>query len=221
MKTKMAGAECEKRFTYADYCTWPENERWELIDGVAYDMTPGPGRPHQKISIELGRQFANFFLGKPCEVYDAPFDLRLPSADETDDEVDTVVQPDLFVVCDQDKLDDKGGRGAPELVVEILSPSSGRHDRVRKLNLYERHGVKEYWIVDPAGEVLVFHLGAGGRYTKPVRYSRDAKILTPLFAGLEIDLSTVFPKSVPPKATPKRVKETAKPYKAKKKCRAG
>ena len=217
MKTKSAGAECETRFTYADYCTWSENERWELIDGVAYAMTPGPGLAHQRMAGELFWQLKNFFRGKPCEVFIAPLDVRLPNGEESDDKVDTVVQPDLLVVCDQKKLDDKGGRGAPDLAIEVLSPSSGRHDRVRKLNLYERHGVKEYWMVDPVGEVLVFHLSAEGRFARPLRYSRDAKILTPLFEGLEVDLSTVFPVPVAPKAAPKRVKETAKPFKAKKK----
>ena len=96
MKRKIAGAESQQLFTYGDYCTWPENERWELIDGVAYDMTPAPGVPHQRMLMELGRQFGNFFLGKPCEVFVAPLDVRLPNGEESDAEVDTVVQPDLL-----------------------------------------------------------------------------------------------------------------------------
>ncbi len=185
-----------QKFTYADYLTWPDDERWELIDGEAYDMTPAPTPVHQGITMELSRQLANFFLGKPCKVFAAPFDVRLPKKNESDMRTTTVVQPDILVICDSDKIDDRGCRGAPDLAIEVLSPSSVSHDQLRKLNLYESRGVREYWIVHTEGSVMVFHLGDSGRYGRPDTYDRTTKIETPLFPGLSIDLSTVFPEKV-------------------------
>ena len=104
----------EQKYTYGDYSCWPDSERWELIHGIAYCMSPAPLRIHQKISIELCRQFSNYLVNKPCEVFDAPFDVRLPKADESDEDIETVVQPDILVVCDESKLDERGCRGAPE-----------------------------------------------------------------------------------------------------------
>ncbi|MBI4778088.1 Uma2 family endonuclease [Candidatus Desantisbacteria bacterium] len=132
----------EERFTYGDYLKWPDEERWELIDGVAYDMSPAPSRRHQEVVGELFRQFATYLLGKSCKVYVAPFDVRLPECDEADEDIITVVQPDIIVVCDRDKLDDKGGRGAPDIVIEILSPWTAKKDLRTKYNLYERHRVR-------------------------------------------------------------------------------
>jgi len=118
--------------TYADYCSWPDDARYELIDGVAYAMGPAPVRRHQGILGEVFRQVANVLEGSPCRPYIAPFDVRLPKAGEIDDEVNTVVQPDLVVICDRAKLDDKGCRGAPDWVVEVLSPSTAGHDQILK-----------------------------------------------------------------------------------------
>jgi len=154
------------------------------------------GRPDIDLAgghVELSRQLANFFLGKPCKVFVAPFDVRLPKKNESDMRTTTVVQPDILVICDSDKIDDRGCRGAPDLAIEVLSPSSVSHDQLRKLNLYESRGVREYWIVHTEGSVMVFHLGESGRYGRPDTYDRTTKIETPLFPGLSIDLSTVFP----------------------------
>ena len=107
----------DARYTYADFLTWSDDERWELIDGVAYNMTPAPSRRHQDVSIELAAQFKVFLRGKQCRVYDAPFDVRLPAPDDTDQTTSTVVQPDLVVVCDSAKLEDQGCKGAPDLVI--------------------------------------------------------------------------------------------------------
>ncbi len=144
----------EERFTYGDYLTWNGDERWELIDGVAYDMSPAPRVAHQRILMELGRQFATWLRGKPCQIFPAPFDVRLPEAGESDALVETVVQPDLTVICDKRTLDEAGYRGAPELVVEILSPSTAQKDLKIKFARYERAGVKEYWIVEPEGKTV-------------------------------------------------------------------
>lgn len=182
-----------EHFTYADYLTWNDAERWELIDGVAYNMTPAPSRKHQKISGELFRQFANFLIEKPCEVYDAPFDVRLPEIDEVETDITTVVQPDIVVVCDPQKLDDAGCLGAPDLIVEILSPSTSRRDHKEKFIRYERAGVKEYWLVEPdAKTVTVFKLGPDNRYGRPDVYGDDEKMSVRTIPGLEIDLPLVF-----------------------------
>ena len=139
----------EERYTYADYLEWDEKERVELIDGAPLMMAP-PSRKHQEISGEIYRQLANFLRGKGCRVYAAPFGVRLfERAEDGPEDVDTVVEPDITVVCDRDKLDDQGCKGAPDLIVEILSPSTQRRDRLTKLNLYQRAGVREYWIVNP------------------------------------------------------------------------
>jgi len=180
-------------FTYGDYVKWPEDERWELINGYAYNMSPAPSRRHQKISRDLEFQIVDFLADKPCEVYDAPFDVRLPEADEQDEDIETVVQPDIVVVCDENKLDDKGCRGAPDLIIEILSPFTAPKDMKIKLSLYEKHGVKEYWIVHPTDNIiLVFKLGKNKMYGKPEVYTEEDKIKTAILEGLEIELSKVF-----------------------------
>ena len=149
----------KETFTYGDYLKWPNNERWELINGVPYNMTPSPSRTHQGILAALLTKFYTFLEDKECKVYNAPFDVRLPEGAEKEEEIKTVVQPDLVVVCDQTKLDDKGCLGAPDLIIEITSPSTARLDLKEKFALYERMGVKEYWIINPTDEtVMVFLL---------------------------------------------------------------
>jgi len=180
-------------FTYGNYITWPDNERWELIDSYAYNMSPAPSTRHQKISREMERQIANFLLDRTCEIFDAPFDVRLPEAAEADEYIHTVVQPDLVVICDKKKIDEKGCRGAPDLIIEILSPSTNAKDMKIKLALYEMHGVKEYWIVHPIDNIVwVFKLGNNKLYGRPVVYDEKDKITTPILKGLEIDLGLVF-----------------------------
>jgi len=180
-------------FTYGDYMNWPEDERWELIDGYAYNMSPAPSRRHQQISVELIKQIGFYLDDKPCSVYHAPFDVRLPEADEKDEDVKTVVQPDIVVVCDENKLDDKGCRGAPDLIIEIVSPATAPKDMKIKLSLYEKHGVKEYWVVHPIDNVvLVFKLGKNKMYGKPEVYTEEDKMKTAILEGLEIDLGKVF-----------------------------
>ena len=153
--------------TYADYCSWPDDIRYELIDGVAYAMGPAPVRRHQGILGEIFRQVANVLEGSPCRPYIAPFDVRLPKADEIDDKVDTVVQPDLVVICDRAKLDDKGCRGAPDWVVEVLSPSTAGHDQILKRALYQRVGVREYWLVHPVDRIVTIYTLNSGSFGVP------------------------------------------------------
>lgn len=180
------------KYTYGDYLTWDDGKRYELIDGEIYIMTPAPGRIHQKISGNLHWQFYGYLKDKKCEVYFAPFDLRLPEGNEDDKDILTVVQPDLIVVCDQDKLDERGGRGAPDLVVEILSPTSEKRDREIKKDLYERHGVREYWFVDYQNSVVEVYLLKNGKYGKPDIYSKEDNLPVSIFSDFRIDLKSVF-----------------------------
>lgn len=153
--------------TYAGYRSWPEDVRYELIDGVAYRRLPAPDLGHQDIVGEIYCQLSNSLESKPCRAYVAPVDVRLPKTRETDDAIDTVVQPDVLVVCDPAKLDRRGVRGAPDLVVEVLSPATASHDHVRKRRIYERAGVPEYWLVHPTDRVLTIYRLRGGEYGKP------------------------------------------------------
>lgn len=152
--------------TYADYLTWPEGLRYELIDGCAYLMAPAPDLVHRDIAGEIYRQAANALQGKPCKAFIAPVDVRLPKATETDEAVDTVLQPDVLVVCDETKLDRRGVRGAPEWVVEVISPATASHDQIIKRRLYERSGVKEYWLVHPTDRLLTVYRLVNGEYGK-------------------------------------------------------
>lgn len=180
-------------YTYGDYTKWPDEERWELIDGVPYNMSPAPSRTHQKILGELYKQIAVYLTGKTCEVYIAPFDVRLPKGDEKDEQIGTVVQPDLVVVCNREKLDERGCKGAPDLAIEVLSPYTAGKDMKIKLSLYERVGVKEYWIVDPMNKtVQVYQLEMEGIYGRPGIYTDTDHLKVGLFPDLEIDLSLVF-----------------------------
>lgn len=173
-------------YTFADCLTWGENERIEIINGDAVMMAP-PTRAHQKISGELFRQLANFLEGKKCEVYAAPFAVRLFEKEgDSPESVDTMVEPDISVVCDHGKLDKHGCKGAPDFVVEILSPSTQRHDRLVKLDLYQRAGVREYWIVDPSkNQIIVYDFEHGDMEQFTFQDSIKAGIYEDLFIRLE------------------------------------
>lgn len=180
-------------YTFADCLTWGENERIEIINGDAVMMAP-PTRAHQKISGELFRQLANFLEGKKCEVYAAPFAVRLFEKEgDSPESVDTMVDPDISVVCDHGKLDKHGCKGAPDFVVEILSPSTQRHDRLVKLDLYQRAGVREYWIVDPdSATVQVFTLKDKYLHPHEVYNEKDIAKVNVL-EGCFIELPKIFP----------------------------
>lgn len=153
-------------YTYRDYSLWPDDERWELIDGVAWNMSPAPATKHQRISRILTTKIDTFLKNGTCEVFAAPFDVTFPDfAGQEESDIRTVVQPDLSVICNPEKLTDKGCTGAPDLVIEILSPYTSKKDLNEKFRLYEREGVSEYWIVDHESRyVQVFVLGENGKY---------------------------------------------------------
>jgi len=183
----------DDRFTYGDYLTWDDDERWELIDGVPYNMSPAPLVAHQRILGALHLEFGNWFKGKGCQVFFAPFDVRLPEADESDDLIETVVQPDLAVVCDKMKLDKAGCRGAPDLIIEILSPGTAHKDLKVKRDRYERAGVREYWIVNPGERsVMIFTRNKDDRYGRPEVYNDGDDVRVGIFPDLVISLAAVF-----------------------------
>lgn len=181
-------------YTFADCLTWDERDRIEIVNGEAIMMSP-PTRAHQKILMELARQFANYLEGKKCEVYPAPFAVRLfEKAGDSPKDVDTMVEPDISIVCDNDKLDKHGCKGAPDMVIEILSPSTQRHDQLVKLGLYQRAGVREYWIVDPENQTVRVMLRDGsGVFQIDELYSRDSVAKVNVLSGCFIELAKVFP----------------------------
>jgi Uma2 family endonuclease len=147
--TDISQLDLKKRYSYADYLTWSFDERLELIKGWIYKMSPAPKRKHQAVSGNLFFEMKKYFNSCNCQVYEAPFDVRLKKNKGSDSEVDSVVQPDISVFCDLSKLDDRGAIDAPDLVVEITSDSTMKKDYNEKFNLYEENGVQEYWIVNP------------------------------------------------------------------------
>lgn len=180
-------------YTYADYLKWTFDERLEIIKGKIFPMS-APARIHQRLSWKFTEAIVKFLEGKKCEAYTAPFDVRLtPLKRNKSNKVHTVVQPDLCVICDLDKLDDKGCVGAPDLIIEILSPGNTRKEMREKYDVYEENGVKEYWLVEPQDKcVFVYILNEAGKYIglQPVT---DEDILTStVFPDLQIDLSRVF-----------------------------
>jgi Uma2 family endonuclease len=174
--------------TYGDYVTWSADYGNELINGTAYIREPpAPSRAHQEIVIELSRQVATALQGKRCRAYAAPFDVRLPKADEADDQIDTVVQPDVLIVCDCTKLDERGMRGAPDWVAEVLSPSTASHDQFIKLSVYERAGVPEVWLIHPTDRTFTICRLEAGRYTRSTVLQLKGQTPINAVPGVSID----------------------------------
>lgn len=184
----------EKYYTYADVLSWGEDVHAEIIYGDLYMMAP-PSRIHQEVSIGLETQIQAFLKDKPCKMYHAPFGVRLFEQDsDSPDNVDTLVEPDIAVICDHSKLDDQGCKGAPDMIIEILSPSTARYDRFVKFNLYQRAKVREYWIVDPHnGTVDVCIPDKDGKFIVSMIYARNDTAKVNVLPGCEIDLTKVFP----------------------------
>jgi len=189
------GIMAPQHYTYADYLSWTDDMRRELINGVAY-LFSAPTRFHAGLSSKLLGWVFNFIEKKKgkCKIYHAPFDVRFPKNGETANEkIDTVVQPDICVICDPDKLDDAGCVGAPDLIVEVQSPSTLKRDLREKFDLYEQSGVREYWIVSPRDKgITVFILQENGKYDEGKTYMLSGKVPVGIFEGLEIDLKELF-----------------------------
>lgn len=181
-------------FTYEDYVKFPEGERVELIDGHIYLMSPAPSRIHQKIITEISRLIGNYIESNNynCEVYVAPFDVRFIEEGETDEKNKNTVQPDISVICNTSKLDEKGCKGAPEFIIEVVSPSNSSIDYVKKLYLYEKFNVKEYWIVNPLTKtVTVYRLNNDNEYGEPEKYTFQDRIYVGIFHELALTLSEI------------------------------
>jgi Uma2 family endonuclease len=183
-----------KTYTYTDYMKYPEGERIEIIDGHIYDMAAAPSRIHQKIIIELAVEIRNYIKANKgdCEVYPAPFDVILKNDDEELSNSKNIVQPDISVICDKNKLTDKGCTGAPDMIIEVVSPYNPNSDYIRKLNLYDQYKVREYWIINPIKEtILVYTLDENNQYAAPETYSFADTIKVGIYDNLEIDFNTL------------------------------
>lgn len=180
-------------YNFTDYLSWDERDRVEIIHGLPVTMQAAPSRKHQEICGAVFAQIHHYLEGKRCKVYAAPFAVRvLDDADTPDDRSDTVVEPDISVVCDASKLDDHGCKGAPDMIAEVLSPSTARVDRFVKLNLYQRAGVKEYWIIDPVAQSVQVFLHNGSHYDAAEYYSAGDIAKVHVLQGCFVELSRVF-----------------------------
>ncbi len=183
----------DRKYTYGDYLKFGEDVRCEIIDGVVYNMSPAPGIIHQGVSINLSTAIGVYLIGKKCRVFCSPFDVRLPKKGEKSKETTNVVQPDISVICDSKKLDSRGCKGAPDWIIEIISPSSNRRDRRDKFMLYEIAGVKEYWIVNPkTNKVSVFIMEKDGLFGSEKVYEAGQSVSPSIFPELVINLEQVF-----------------------------
>ena len=189
---QFADLDLNKVYTYADYLKWTFEERMELIMGKIFKMSPAPNMNHQRVSMRISSSIFHHLKGKKCEVFSAPSDVRFPGKSKDDKEIITVLQPDIFVVCDPTKIEPRGCLGAPDLVIEILSPGNNKKELKYKHQIYEESGVQEYWIVDNnERSVLIYKLTEGRLLASHPLYPEDT-IITDLFPGLKINLAEVF-----------------------------
>ncbi|WP_143962881.1 Uma2 family endonuclease [Litoribacter populi] len=180
------------KYSYADYLTWDMEEMVEIIKGKVYKWTAAPSRIHQKVAGNLTTAFNNFLKGKPCDIYPAPFDVRLPQKSLKNEDIFTVVQPDISVICDKAKLDDAGCLGAPDLIVEILSPSNNKKDLKIKHDLYLEHGVREYWILQPLDQTLIIYMMKEGKYIPSRLFCAGDTVRSTVLEGFKLDLEEFF-----------------------------
>ncbi|WOC52570.1 restriction endonuclease [Bergeyella porcorum] len=181
-----------KTYSYADYLLWQVKEKIELFKGKILAMSPAPARYHQKIVGNIHGILFPIFKGKKCELYTAPFDVRIPKQDKEDDKIFTVVQPDLSVICDPEKLDERGCIGAPDLVIEILSPGNSKKEMDVKFTLYEEAGVLEYWIVHPTEKVVWIYVLENGRYVTHKPFVEGEFLISKKFPDLKINTAEIF-----------------------------
>jgi Uma2 family endonuclease len=188
--TNFSDLDLTKTYSYADYLMWEFQERVELIKGFILKMSPAPSMVHQRISSNLSGCFYENFKRKPCDVFVAPFDVRLPIPSAKKDA--TVVQPDLCVICDESKLDARGCNGTPDLMVEIISSNNSKHDVHTKFNLYQEAGVKEYWIIEPNDKIILVYTLVNNEFIGLKPQVEGEKIKSPLFPELTIAVEDVF-----------------------------
>ncbi len=191
MITNIDQLDLTKSYTYADYVTWQFDEMVEIIKGKIFKMSPAPRSSHQSISGNFYLPIGNFLYKKPCKVFAAPFDVRFVRT-KSDNVISTVTQPDLCIICDPSKIDEAGCLGAPDFIIEILSPSTRSKDIHEKFNLYEEFGVSEYWIVDPAGQIVDKFVLENEKYQLKGKFTVGDTVSVHTLPGLEIDLTEIF-----------------------------
>ncbi|MHA4811181.1 Uma2 family endonuclease [Flavitalea flava] len=190
---QLADLDFSKDYTYADYLKWTFEERLELIKGKLFKMSPAPNRMHQKLSRDIAGELFVYLKGKSCEAYTAPFDVRLPRKSKNDQDIINVVQPDICVICDPSKLDDRGCLGAPDIVVEILSPGNNKKELQNKYDVYEEAGIKEYWMVVPQEKAFwQYILNNDGHYIASRPKTLGDAVTTPILPGFSLNLEELF-----------------------------
>jgi len=192
--TKLTQLDLSKRYSYADYLTWQFTERVELIKGWIMQMSPAPSSSHQSSSATIQGEMYSYFKKSSCQLFVAPFDVRLLDNKKSikDEKVFTVVQPDVCVICNEKKIDERGCIGAPDLIVEILSPGNSKHEMKTKYDLYEENEVREYWIANPLEKNIMLYVLKAKKYQLRKIYFDDEVIESVIFKGLTIELKDVF-----------------------------
>jgi Uma2 family endonuclease len=188
--THLSELDLTKEYTFSDYLQWQFSERVELLKGFIKQMSPAPSRRHQTTSQNINKYFLNFFTCSTCSIFSAPFDVRLPIASAKKDT--TVVQPDLCIICDESNLDDYGCNGAPDLIVEIVSPNNSKYDVDTKFRLYQEAGVMEYWIVQTEMKTVLVYRLQDGVYMGSKPFAEGEIIESPLFPEMKIAVDEVF-----------------------------
>lgn len=183
----------DKHYTYADYLLWRFKERIELIRGKVFKMAPAPSSGHQGIVSALVSSFHQYLKHKTCKVFPAPFDVRLPDTPgEKEEQTVTIVQPDISVICDPDKIDEKGCKGAPDLIVEVLSPNSVSKDLHEKYEVYEKSGVREYWVVHPIEKTVIVFINKDGKFLPAKPLTIGDQVISTVLPGFALTLDEVF-----------------------------
>ena len=192
--TDINSLDLTKSYTYADYLTWNFQERLELLKGKIFKMSPAPSRIHQEVSAKIFRKLDRYLENKTCNIYYAPFDVRLINYKKStiDKEISTVFQPDICVICDKEKLDDRGCLGAPDLIIEILSPGNSKKEMDIKFDIYEENGVKEYWIVEPLQKSILIYTLQNEKYIGLKPIAEEGLVHSPLFPEMSFDVVDVF-----------------------------
>lgn len=190
---QLSDLDINKTYSYADYLQWTFEERIELIKGKIFKMTPAPASRHQRLSWIVSGELYSYLKGKKCQAFSAPFDVRLAKkGTKSDQQIHTVVQPDICVVCDVDKIDKRGCTGAPDIVVEILSPGNNQKELRNKYEVYEESGVLEYWIISPQDKTFLKYTLVDDKYQPSRLMTIGDTIQTPILPGFVLDLDTVF-----------------------------
>jgi Uma2 family endonuclease len=193
---QFADLDLNRSYTYADYFSWKFEERVELIKGKIFKMSPAPNRIHQEIAGYIHIRIGIFLENKPCRVYEAPFDVRIPRKSKNDKEIMTVLQPDVCVVCDLSKLDKRGCIGAPDIVVEVLSPGNNAKELKKKYDVYEEAGVNEYWVVSPQNQWMRIYTLVDGRYRESPYFVAGNIVSSEVLPGFSLDITNLF-KDIP------------------------